>query len=69
MTTSQHVTLHLRFTQGHGWFVIERNPSVTFASTGTNERVVAGPFTSQADADYERHLIADVFDLDAAVAS
>ena len=62
MTTSQHVTLHLRFTQGHGWFVIERNPAVTFASTGTDERVVSGPFTSQAKADAERHAIAQAFD-------
>jgi hypothetical protein len=57
------VTLHLRFTQGHGWFVIERNPAVTFASTGTNERVIDGPYLRREQAICKRQKIADVFDL------
>jgi hypothetical protein len=47
------ITLHLRFTQGHGWYIVQRNPDAVFASTGTNERVVAGPYTGRYEAENE----------------
>lgn len=62
-------TLHLRYTAGHGWFIIESNPAQVFASTGTNERVISGPWASVEQAVDERAKLAAAFDQDAAVSS
>lgn len=63
------ITLHLRYTQGGGWYIIEHDPSRVFASTNTNERCVGGPFTSVEQAIDERAKLAEAFDRDSAVAS
>lgn len=63
------ITLHLRYTIGHGWYIIEQNPGRVFASTQTNERCVGGPFTSMEQAVDERAKLAAAFDHEAAVSS
>lgn len=68
MTTTA-ITLHLRHTPGSGWFIIEHDPSRVFPSTGTNERVISGPWIGVQQAIDERQKIADAFDVSEAVAS
>ncbi len=63
MTTSQ-ITLCLRYTVGDGWFIIERDESCVFPSTGTNERVISGPWIGLEQAVDERAKIAAAFDQD-----
>lgn len=62
-------TLHLRYTQGHGWFIIERDPAQLFPSTGTNERVISGPYADVQQAAKARASYAAAFDQDGSVSS